>query len=138
MPFVLDASMALSWCFPEEGSEKNDAILQRRAWDPGIVPAIWSMEVGNALLTAGRRGRLTDAERREAADLLAHLGIEVEPASTGHILLHVLPVAAQYELSIYDAAYLEMALRKHLPLAAADQKLAQAAATDGVELLTPV
>ncbi|WP_170086462.1 type II toxin-antitoxin system VapC family toxin [Kyrpidia spormannii] len=72
---------------------------------------------------------------REAADLLAHLGLEIEPSATGQILEQVLPIAVQFELSVYDAAYLELALRKRLPLVAADQQLAKAAAAAGIERL---
>lgn len=134
---VLDASVALAWCFPDEGSPGAEKLLDAMAdGSKAIVPAIWPFEVGNALLTAERRRRLTIAQVTAALKNLALLPIAIDSVQTEFVFGDVLAVARHTQLTEYDAAYLELALREGLPLATLDDRLRQAARNAGVRLLT--
>jgi predicted nucleic acid-binding protein len=134
---VLDASVALAWCFTDEQSSLADAVVERLRSDRAIVPAIWPFEVGNALLSAERRGRLDAADRARLIELLTALPIDVEPASLAQALGSLTNIARPNQLSVYDAAYIDVALRLALPLATLDRRLAQVAAELGVEVVGP-
>lgn len=99
-----------------------------------IVPAIWPLEVANGLLVGERRGRITRVQGTRLAEcLLAALELEVD--DVGDIFKNILPLAREYGLSVYDASYLELAIRQGLPLATHDGPLAKAARKCGVHLL---
>ena len=100
-----------------------------------LVPALFFWEVANALLMAVRRQRLSQAERVEALQLLEAQGFDVDPASPAVIWHDVIHLAEQCQLTAYDAAYLELAMRRGLPLATHDRALRAAARSLGVELL---
>lgn len=134
MNLVLDASIALSWCFEDEGSGEALQVLERLRGDEAVVPPLWSLEVANGLLTAERRRRLDAEAVVRAGDLLLSLPIVVEPAARTRPLTTVLPLARKYKLSAYDAAYLELALRRNIPLATLDRSLGSAARTAGLEV----
>ncbi len=136
MPLVLDASVALAWCFEDEKSEYADRVLDTLARDRAAVPAVWPLEVANALYVGERRGR-TDAPAivRQTA-LLTALPISVESIDLERALGSVLNLARQHGLSCYDASYLELAMREGLPLATADELLAKAAQSAGVRLVS--
>ena len=135
MVFVVDASVALAWCFEDEESAIAARVLARLEEDAGVAPSIWPLEVANGLRSAERRGRIDERELSGVLRLLEALPIEVEGMSLDRALGDVLPLARAVGLSSYDAAYLDLALRKGLPLATADEYLAQAAVAAGVELL---
>lgn len=135
MPFVLDASIALSWHFEDEESDAAEAAFDRLVLDAAIVPSLWPVEFGNGLLAAERRGRIGVAAVSRAIELTFQLPIRVEPAASGLTLGTVLVLAREYGLSAYDAAYLELALRERLPLATIDARLRAAATRAEVELL---
>jgi predicted nucleic acid-binding protein len=131
---VLDASVALAWCFEDEKHAAALALLDRIAESRASVPWHWWLEVGNGLVAARRRRRL----RREPQDvmmLLAALPLRVD---TGAVMLgspsSVLTLAERHGLSTYDAAYLELSLRLGLPLATLDHDLSQAARSTGIAL----
>ena len=126
--FVLDASVALAWCFDDEGTPQGWALFDRLRSAPGHVPALWALEVGNILLGAERRRRITQARTVEFLEILGELDIRVEPDTPGRAFRDVLPLARQQQLTTYDAAYLELAMRLGLPLATKDKALARAAA----------
>lgn len=133
---VIDASIALSWCFEDESSALTDAVLQRLELMPAIAPALWPLEVANGLRSAERRGRLDERSTPAATDLIMTLPIDVEEASDLEAALgRVLPMARSLGLSVYDATYLDLASRRGLPLATADEQLARAAQAAGVELI---
>ncbi|HXP84682.1 MAG TPA: type II toxin-antitoxin system VapC family toxin [Bryobacteraceae bacterium] len=116
--FVVDASATLPWCFEDEATPATEALLERlRAGEPVVVPAHWSTEVMNGLMMAVRRSRI-DLERvaRFARDLAA-LPILIEPPYAPAAWEAVIRVASLHQLTIYDAAYLELAERTGLPLA---------------------
>lgn len=133
---VLDASVALAWCFPDEQSSLADAVAEELRTDRAVVPGVWPFEVGNALLSAERRGRLEVGDRPRLLELLAALPIDVEPTSLVQALGGITEVAQSSRLSVYDAAYIELALRLRLPLATLDQRLADVALELGVEVLS--
>ena len=134
--FVLDASVALAWCFPEEGSPGTEKLLDVVAdGTSAIVPAIWPFEVANALLTAERRKRISMAQISAALRTLTLLPIAIDPVQADSVFGNVLAVARKGQLTGYDAAYLELALREMLPLATLDDQLRRAARDAGITLV---
>lgn len=136
--FVVDASVALSWCFEDETSPLTDAILTRLEREPAVVPVIWPLEVANGLRSAERRGRMDERAIPAATQLLMTLPIRVEEAiALEAALVRVLGLARSVGLSASDATYLDLASRRGLPLATNDEQLARAARAVGVELVEP-
>jgi predicted nucleic acid-binding protein len=133
--FVVDASITLAWCFEDEASPWTDALLQRlKKGEEAIVPAHWPMEVANALVMAGRRGRVSDEKVDRFLQDLSSLSIRIDPESTSEAFRRSLALARQHKLTVYDAGYLEAAIRSHLPLATLDDDLRKAALAEGVLL----
>jgi predicted nucleic acid-binding protein len=134
--FVADASATLPWCFEEEITPGTEALLERlRTGDSAIVPAHWPTEVLNGLIVAMRRGRVgSEAVARFVRDLEA-LPIRIEPPHAPASWGAPIRVATEYQLTIYDAAYLELAERAGLPLASLDGDLRKAARAAGIVLL---
>lgn len=135
MPFVLDCSVAMAWLFLDEGNDSTDALREKLVTEHAVVPALWLIEVGNALLAATRRGRLSEEDWPRIRNDLAELPIEIDTDSCARVLDRVLPVARDHKLSVYDATYLELAMRLSLPLATLDRQLAAAARGAGIEIL---
>jgi predicted nucleic acid-binding protein len=133
--FVIDASIALSWCFADEASPVADAALDRLANEEALVPSIWPLEVANGLRTAERRGRLDLADLPHVRELLVALPIRAEPIDLGTALGEVSELARTLNLTAYDAAYLALAARRGLALATADEGLKRACVTAGVALV---
>ena len=133
MNLVLDASVALSWAFEDEGSAYTEAVLRRLRTDEAVVPPVWPLEIANALAVAERRGRLTPARSARFSRLLLSLPIALEPAERGRGLEMTLHLARVRGLSAYDASYLDLAMRYGIPLATLDQRLRAAAEAEGVE-----
>ena len=133
---VLDASVALAWVLPAEARREEAAALAARVAEEGaVVPALWRLEVGNALLMAARRGRIR-APHVDAAWLhLAALPITVDTETSAHAWGATAALARTHGLTLYDAAYLELAARRKLPLATFDAVLERAAGVEGVELV---
>ena len=127
--FVLDASATVAWCFDDESTPAAWALLDRLRTAPAHVPALWALEIGNILLGAEKRRRITQARVVEFLGILAELDIHVDPDMPGRAFRDVLPLARAQQLTTYDASYLELAMRLGLPLATKDTALARAAAT---------
>lgn len=125
--FVLDASVALAWCFDDESTPAAWALLERLRSASAHVPAIWPLEVGNILLGAERRRRISAARAAEFIGILDELDIRADPDRPGRGFRDVLPLVRAQNLSTCDASYLELALRLGLPLATKDQALLRAA-----------
>jgi predicted nucleic acid-binding protein len=133
---VIDASVALAWCFEDESTPLTEAVLERLAAETAVAPALWPLEVANGLRSAERRGRLDEEAIPAATQLLMTLPIHVEEAPELETTLGpVLQLARAVGLTTCDAAYLHLAIRRGLPLATADEQLARAAAAAGVELV---
>lgn len=134
--FVLDASVAVAWCFEDETTRDTEATLESLSkGTEGLTPAIWPMEVANALLMAERRKRITNSQLTDLLRRIANLPILVEPVQTKDAFEQVLPIARRFGLSQYDAAYVELAIRQSLPLATLDQELRRATKRSGISLL---
>jgi predicted nucleic acid-binding protein len=134
---VLDASLALAWCFPDEKSAVSEATLDLlSSGGEAFVPVLWPLEVGNALLVAERRKRVTIAQVTAVLQRIAQLPIAVVPLTTDRAFGSILYLARQEQLTEYDAAYLELALREGLPLATLDDDLRRAARRAGIDLVT--
>jgi predicted nucleic acid-binding protein len=131
---VVDASVSAAWFLPDEATPFTEAALQATAIGDVWVPALWLLEVGNLLLSAQRRRRISGAKRRElvAAAALLRLRVDREPVS----MLELDALAAGHGLTAYDAAYLELALRRQMPLATQDATLLKAMAATGVAAAT--
>lgn len=132
--FVLDASVALAWGLEDESNAYTDAVLDAMEHREAIVPCIWPLEVSNALLVAERRGRVTRAMITGFLEHLWSLPIVVEQCDPRRIFGQVLLLAREQGLSVYDATYLDLALRMGLPLATQDDALRAAASRVGVEI----
>jgi predicted nucleic acid-binding protein len=135
--FVLDCSVSLAWCFPDERAPYPQSVLDSLATTAAAVPSLWSLEVANALLVGERRGRCTSADITAWLGFLGALPIHADPQTVTRAWSDTLTLARTYNLSAYDASYLELAIRRGLPLAALDGKLKNAATAAGVPLYTP-
>ena len=134
MAFVLDCSVAMSWCFADEGDDYTDGVLNRLRSESAVVPTIWALEVANVLLVGERRNRLTEAQSAHFLKLLDDLPIRPDDPGAAKIA-QVVSVGRVHRVSAYDAAYLEVAARLGLPLATRDSGLAVAAAALGIMVL---
>lgn len=135
MQFVLDCSVAISWCLVDENDDYANAILAMMPDSKAFVPGIWSLEIANTLIVAERRNRITQEQSEQAIALLQSLLIQVDLFTDAKALNATLKLARQEGLAAYDAAYLELALRLQLPLATLDTRLAEAATRCGVGLV---
>lgn len=135
MAFVVDASVALSWFFEDESSDDTDAVLERTAREPVVVPAHWFFELLNGALVGERRGRSGPEMAAGMKERIALMEVEVEAVDAAVAFARTLPLARAHRLTLYDAAYLELAERRGLPLATRDAKLAAAARALGMEVL---
>ena len=135
--FVLDASVAVAWCFEDESTVLTEDVLDSlAAGSEAVVPAVWPQEVANALLVAERRKRLSVAQMSGQLRRIAALPISVMPMTPAYAFEQVLAIARQEKPSSYDAAYLQLALRESLPLVTLDADLRRAAKANGVTLLS--
>ena len=135
--FVLDDSVALAWYFKDEADPYADAVAARFPAARATVPVIWPLEIANAVLIGERRQRSTEAQAAKWLGYLGSLPIAVDDQTNDRAWGDVLGLARAQRLSAYDAAYLELALRRGLPLATLDDKLKAAASAVGVRALAP-
>lgn len=130
--FVLDCSVAISWLMPDESS--NLSLLDLVTEKGAVVPSLWKLEVGNVLLIAERKKRITIEQRQRALHILEELPISIDIMTSDYAWLETMEIAGKYDLTLYDASYLELALRRSLPLATFDNLLKQAARSAGVHI----
>ncbi len=135
MSLVVDASIALTWCFSDERTPETIAVLNHVVDQAAFAPSVWPLEVLNALAIAQRRGRCNAADRLRLAGFLRQLPIAIDEDTLHHAWTTTAEFAERLQLTIYDAAYLELAHRQSLPLATLDSDLRRAAKTVGVSLL---
>ncbi|MBV9224168.1 MAG: type II toxin-antitoxin system VapC family toxin [Acidobacteriaceae bacterium] len=136
--YVLDNAVTMAWCFSDEATPYTENLLDRLSnlVDSAVVPALWLYEVTNVSMLAVRKGRITKAKAITFLRNLADLPIEVEPArSKVETFLVLADVIEQHKLTAYDAAYLELAIRRNLPLATLDTALIEACKTLGKMLV---
>jgi predicted nucleic acid-binding protein len=133
---VVDASVALAWVNPAQGTDATDELLtQLGVGMVVVVPPIWFPEVANALLALERRKKLTNVERINALDQLTALKVLMDEESARFVFTTTSEIATKHGLSVYDASYLEVALRRKLALATRDESLRQGAKRAGVKLV---
>lgn len=130
----MDASTALAWCFPDETSEYADGVLVALENHTILVPAVWGLEVANAVLVGERKKRLNPPEIARFTTLLENLTLLQDRQSVSENIRKVLPLAQAHNLSACDAAYLELSIRHSAPLATLDGKLQKAAQKERVRL----
>ncbi len=135
MAFVLDCSVTLSWLLPDEGSAATDALADMLQRTTATAPAIWPCEVANALLAAQRRARIGHHELVRVRRALAALRIEIEAVASDHVLSTVSDLGQKLAITSYDAAYVELAARRRLPLATLDARLRKACAALKIAVL---
>lgn len=137
--FVLDASITLAWCFPDESNQIADYVADTfKQGKIARVTSFWSHEVLNALLVGEKRKRISEALVQIFIDDLIKLPIVIDfPQPSTVVFTKIQSLCREYGLTPYDAAYLELAIRNELPLATIDKALQKAAIAAGVELLQP-
>jgi predicted nucleic acid-binding protein len=135
--FVLDCSVTMAWCFDDEATPYTDGVRDSLADKRAVVPSIWPLEAANATIMGERRKRLDAARSRRFFVPLAALPIAVDDDTANQAFTDIVHLARTYNLSAYDAAYLELAIRRGQPLACNDGKLKTAAVAAGVVLFRP-
>ncbi len=133
---VIDASITLSWCFPDEQKPLSLAVLDRlKAGDTAHVPAFWSVEVLNSLLVGERRGRISPEQTRAFLGSLQALRPTLDQALLDQVIGPVQTLCRDHRLTPYDALYIDLAMRMQCPLATLDQPQYEAAKALGIECL---
>lgn len=135
MSLVLDSSATLSWCFEGERTPAATRLLRRVAEAGAVVPALWRLEVANALLIAVRRGRITKQGRDAKLRDRGRLAMATDPGTDDHARTATLLLADRFGLTAYDDSYLDLARRRRMALATLDRLLRRAAVTLAIELL---
>jgi predicted nucleic acid-binding protein len=125
--FVLDCSITMAWCFEDERSDYADNILDSLTNSIAIVPSLWPLEVANVLTIAKRNKRLTEIQATNFIEALSRLAINVDPSTSSRAMHSIYVLADQSNLTIYDASYLELAIREKIPLLTLDKSLINAA-----------
>lgn len=133
---VIDSSISIAWCFPDEQDDYSQAVLDALSSTQAFVPHLWHLEVANTLLVGERRKRSTQANTVAWLGFLSALPITVDTETNTHAFGNTLNLARDHGLSAYDAAYLDLAMRLAFPLATLDDKLKTAARAVGVPLFT--
>ena len=131
---VIDSSAALSWCFEDEASPETDAVFEQVRDQGAVVPGLWHLEVANVLLQAERRGRITTGDVAMRFELIADLPIMTDDETIARAWREILALARAEGLTTYDATYLEVAIRRGLPLVTKDAALIAAAGRSGVAI----
>jgi predicted nucleic acid-binding protein len=135
--FVLDCSVTLAWFFEDEANAYADAVQGSLTTTPAVVPTLWPLEVANALVVGERRKRTTEAKATKFLTLLKSLPITADDETGARAWQETMHLARSHSLSAYDAAYLELALRRGLALATLDEQLKTAATAVGVPEYKP-
>jgi predicted nucleic acid-binding protein len=136
--FVLDCSITMAWCFEDENTDYTNNILENLENTTAVVPTIWSLEVANVLLLAKKNKRISEIQSASFIDALLTLPIVVDTSTSSRAMHSILFLANQLDLTIYDAAYLELAMREKIPLITLDKKLIKAANELEILLELPV
>ena len=137
MRLIVDISVALPWAVASQATSLTEQAGRHSQEHGAVVPFHFHLELTNALLMLERRGRLTEADVGEALESMSLIGLDVDEAPIAAVATTILPLARRFKLTLYDAAYLELALRTELPLATRDRELAAAAISAGAELFAP-
>jgi predicted nucleic acid-binding protein len=133
--FVVDCSIAMAWLFNDEATPKTEDLLTRLTTETALVPAWWFIEITNVLAMAERKGRITPAQSDAFIADLGKLGIERDDEAPHRAFTYLLTLCRRHRLTSYDAIYLDLAVRRNLPLATLDDDLRKAAKKLGIRLL---
>lgn len=133
--FIIDCSITMAWCFADEHTPAVLAVRDRLATEAAITPAHWPLEVTNVLLMAEKRGRINAADAADFLEALLQFDIAQDYEASARLSHEVLNLGRAHQLTSYDAAYLELAVRRQLPLATLDDQLRRAADSLGITLL---
>jgi predicted nucleic acid-binding protein len=133
--FVVDCSIAMAWLFNDEATPKTEALLTRLTTETALVPALWFIEITNVLAMAERRGRITPTQSDAFIADLGKLGIERDDEAPNRAFTYLLALCRRHRLTGHDAIYLDLAVRRNLPLATLDEDLRRTAKKLGVRLL---
>ena len=131
---VLDCSMVMAWCFADGTTAQTAEIQDRLAAEAAVVPGHWFLEIANVLAMAEKRGRISPEDSSQFVGQLAVLDIQVDEEASRRAFDHLLPLCRSHGLTSYDAAYLDLAVRRRLPLASLDDALRQAATSLGMQV----
>ena len=133
--FIVDASVGFAWVYPSQSSAETDKLLEEiEAGAAAVVPSLWFLEMANSLLAAQQRKLPSAAERRTALDKLSKLSLTVDEEIVQTAFRKTSELAEKQGLSVYDAVYLEAAIRRKLPLGSRDAPLRAAAKRCGIRL----
>jgi predicted nucleic acid-binding protein len=133
--FVVDCSIAMAWLFNDEATPKTAALLNRLTTQTALVPAWWFIEITNVLAMAERKGRITPTQSDAFIADLGKLGIERDDEAPDRAFTYLLALCRRHRLTSYDGIYLDLAIRRNLPLATLDEDLRKTARKLGVRLL---
>jgi predicted nucleic acid-binding protein len=133
---VVDASMAIAWLFDDEHTEAAHRVMRQVVAEGAVVPSLWRLEVANVLRNAARRGRCDEVYVEQSLERLGRLAITTDQETDLHAWSATRVLSREQNLTLYDAAYLELAIRCGRPLASCDRDLLAAAGRRGVEVLT--
>jgi predicted nucleic acid-binding protein len=135
MSLVIDASMTVAWLFSDERSEAPQAVLRRVAAEGALVPSLWRLEIANVLRNAVRRKRCDTGYATRCLQRLGRLQIIVDPETDAQAWGRTRQLSTEHDLTVYDAAYLELAVRRRRPLASCDAALIKAGRKTGLDVL---
>jgi predicted nucleic acid-binding protein len=130
---VIDASIAVTWCFADQATPETDRLLDQVRDEGAFVPTLWRLELANVLLQAEKRGRIDADDVEKRLSLIAQLPISIDPEANSRAWREVVDLARNEGFTSYDASYLELALRRRIPLMTLDRDLAAAAKRRGVD-----
>ena len=133
---VLDASVAMTWCYPDENARYAYSVLDALENVSAVVPSLWPVEVANAVIVGERRHHLSAADVTRFFELLRNLSIVIDSQTGIRSFSETMALARTYGLSAYDAVYLELAMRENLTLATLDEQLKKAANASGVTIFS--
>lgn len=133
--FVADASLAMAWCFDDEATPATRKLLRDCSDQSILVPAWWFVEIINVLALAERKGRITVNQAADFITVIESLDVEIDIGAPLRAFTDLLPLCRAHALTSYDAIYLDLALRRKLPLATLDEPLRKVAKELGVKLL---
>ena len=134
MSLVLDSSVTLSWCFEDERTDATDALLKQVVESGAEAPSLWPLEILNALSMAERRPRIDSDRRQRLCGFLHDLPVNIDVETASRAWAASSQLATRFKLTLYDAAYLELAQRLNLPLATLDKELRAAGRALGIAL----
>lgn len=133
--FVVDSSLALAWCFLDEATPATKKLLSGMTDSSAVAPAWWYIELTNVLAQSERKGRIDAGKVADFVALIESLNVELDNEAPQRAFTHILALCRTHQLTSYDAMYLDLAVRRRLPLATLDEPLRKAAKKLGVKLL---